>query len=122
MRPTYGIVDLAILVRNYLSSYIKRGSWGLSNYESYDTCESCLKGKMAKTPFAGQEERVDSVLGLVHTDVCGSMSTQTREGHSYFITFTDDLSRFEFVFLMKHKPETIDKFKVYRNEVEKKPA
>ena len=102
-----------------LSKLHKEGLLGLSNYESYDTCESCLKGKMAKTPFAGQGERVDNVLGLVHTDVCGPMSTQTREGHSYFVTFTDDLSRFRFVFLMKHKSETIDKFKVYMNEVEK---
>ena len=69
----------------------KEGQLGSSSYESYDTCESCLKGKMTKTPFAGQEVRVTELLGLVHTDVCGPMSTSTMNGFSYFITFTDDI-------------------------------
>ena len=38
----------------------------------------------------------------------------------YFITFTDDLSRYGYVYLMKHKSETFEKFKEFQNEVEKK--
>src|SRR5438067_8267581 len=30
------------------------------------TCESCLKGKMTKRPFAGQMERAQGLLDLVH--------------------------------------------------------
>jgi hypothetical protein len=37
--------------------------------------ESCLLGKMTKTPFTGQSERVSDLLGLVHSDVCGPMSS-----------------------------------------------
>ena len=72
----------------------KEGQLGSSSYESYDTCESCLKGKMTKTPFAGQGVRVSELLGLVHTDVCGPMSTSNMNGFSYFITFTEDHSRY----------------------------
>ena len=47
------------------------------------------------------------------------MSTYIRGGYSYFITFTDDLSRYGYVYLMKHKSESFEMFKQFRNEVEK---
>ena len=50
------------------------------SYEPYETCQSCLKGKMTKTPFKGHGERVNELLGLMHSDVCGPMSTQARGG------------------------------------------
>ena len=43
----------------------KKGLLGRSSYESYDTCESCLKGKMTKTPFVGQGVRVSELLGYI---------------------------------------------------------
>ena len=76
-------------------------------------------GKMTKTPFSGHGERTTELLGLIHTDVCGPMTTQARGGYSYFITFTDDFSMYGFVYLMKHKYEAFDKFLVYQSMVEK---
>ncbi|KAL8115814.1 hypothetical protein AgCh_022349 [Apium graveolens] len=89
------------------------------DFESYPTCESCLLGKMTRSPFSGHEERAADFLGLVHTDVCGPISTQAMGGFSYFITFIDDRSRFGYVYLMKHKSEVFEKFKEYKHEVEK---
>ena len=57
------------------------------------------------------------MLGLVHTDVCGPMSTTARGGFKYFITFTYDFSRYGYVYLMKHKSETFEVFKEFQNEV-----
>ncbi|GJS13697.1 retrotransposon protein, putative, ty1-copia subclass [Tanacetum coccineum] len=37
---------------------------------------------------------------------------------SYFITFMDDYSRYGYVYLLKHKHEVFETFKVFRNEVE----
>jgi hypothetical protein len=48
----------------------KDGLLNLFDCESFDTCESCLLGKMTKTPFTGQSERASDLLGLVSTDVC----------------------------------------------------
>ena len=76
-------------------------------------------GKIIKTSFSGHEDRTNELLGLVYTDVCGPMTTQTRGGYSYFIIFIDDLSRFGYVYLMKHKFEVFDKFKEYQSMVEK---
>ncbi|GJU22746.1 putative retrotransposon protein [Tanacetum coccineum] len=36
----------------------------------------------------------------------------------YFITFTDDYSRYGYVYLLKHKHEVFETFKVFKNEVE----
>ena len=86
--------------------------------EFFETTESCLLGKMTKTPFAKSCERASDLLGLVHGDVCGPMSTTARGGYEYFITFTDDLSRYGYIYLMKHKSEAFEKFKEFQNEVE----
>ena len=60
------------------------------DYESFDTCEPCLMGKMTKTPFPGTMERASDLLEIIHTVVCGPMSTDSRGGYRHFLTFTDD--------------------------------
>ena len=82
-------------------------------FESFETCESCLLGKMTKTPFAKSCERASELLELIHSDVCGPMSTTARGGYQYFVTFTDDLSRYGYIYLMRHKSETFEKFKEF---------
>ena len=44
---------------------------------------------------------------------------QVKNGYAYFIIFTDDLSRYRYVYLMKHKSEAFEKFKEFRHEVKK---
>jgi hypothetical protein len=51
-------------------------------------------------------------------DVCELMSIPVCGGFLYFIIFTDDLSRYGYIYLMKHKSETLEKFKEFQNEVE----
>ena len=81
------------------------------DYESVDSCEPCLMGKMTKTPFSGTMERATDLLEIIHTDVCSPMNIEARGGYHYFLTFTDDLSRYGYIYLMKHKSETFEKFK-----------
>ncbi|GJS83898.1 retrotransposon protein, putative, ty1-copia subclass [Tanacetum coccineum] len=75
--------------------------------ESFDKCVSCLSGKMTRKPFPHRTERVTGLLGLIHIDVCGPLRHVSRQGASYFITFTDDYS----------KHEVFETFKVFKNEV-----
>ena len=42
----------------------------------------------------------------------------SKGGYEYFITFTDDYSRYGYVYLMKQKSEAFEKFKESRAEVE----
>ena len=60
------------------------------DYESFDTCEPCLMGKMTKTPLSGTMERAIDLLEIIHIDVCSPMSVEARGGYRYFQTFTDD--------------------------------
>ena len=50
------------------------------DFESPDTCEPCLIGKMTKTPFFGTMERASDLLEIIHADVCGPMSVDARGG------------------------------------------
>ena len=75
---------------------------------SYETCESCLLGKMTKKPFSNVGERSSDLLELIHTDVCGPMSMEARGGYRYFITFTDDYSRYGFIYLMRQKSDSFE--------------
>ena len=64
------------------------------DYESSETCEPCLMGKMTKTPFSGTIEQATNLLEIIHTDVCGPMSVEERGGYRYVLTLTDDSSRY----------------------------
>ena len=84
------------------------------DYESVDACEPCLMGKMTKTPFSRTMERATDLLEVIHTDVCGSMNIEARDRYHYFLIFTDDLSGYEYIYLMKHKSETLKSSKNFR--------
>ncbi|GJT50890.1 putative ribonuclease H-like domain-containing protein [Tanacetum coccineum] len=72
---------------------------------------------MTRKSFPHRPERATDLLGIIHTDVCGPLRHVSRQGASYFITFTDDYSRYGYVYLLKHKHEVFEKFKVFKNEV-----
>ena len=90
----------------------------LFDFGSLDTCEPCLMGKMTGNPLIGTMERASYLFGIIHTNVCGPMNVPTRNGLRYFVTFTDDLSRYGYIYLMKHKSKSFEKFKEFQSEVE----
>ena len=110
---------LGHIAEDRINKLEKNGLLSPLTFESYPTCESCLQGKMTKLPFVGHGERATDLLALVHTDVCGPFDVPARGNFVYFITFTDDLSRYGYVYLMRHKSEAFEKFKEFRHEVEK---
>lgn len=73
---------------------------------------------MIKRIFKSKGNRSENVLDLIHTDVCGPMPVQARGSFEYFITFTDDYSRYGYVYLMRWKSESFDKFKEFKAEAE----
>ena len=73
---------------------------------------------MTKTPFSGTVELLTYLLEIIHTDVCSPMSVDACAGYRYFLTFTDNLSRYGYIYLKKHKSETFEKFKEFQSEVD----
>ena len=110
---------LAHISERIMTELHKCGILGSFDYESFDTCESCLLGKMTKLPFKGKGEQADELLDLIHTDVCGPMFVHARGGFIYFITFIDDYSQYGYLYLMRYKSEAFERFKEFINEVEK---
>ncbi|GJS42588.1 retrotransposon protein, putative, ty1-copia subclass [Tanacetum coccineum] len=86
--------------------------------ESSDQCVSCLSSKMTRKLFPYRPERATDLLRIIYTDVCGPLRHVSRQGASYFIIFTDDYSCYGYVYLLKHKHEVFETFKVFKNKVE----
>ena len=42
-------------------------------------------------------EQANDLFEIIHTDVCGPMNVEARSGYRYFLTFTDDLSRWVYL-------------------------
>lgn len=79
-----------------------------------ETCECCVKGKMARTPFPNESKNItQAALDLIHTDVCGPMQTVTPGQKRYVLTIIDDFSRYTKIHLMSHKNEAAAFVKEY---------
>ncbi|GJV29151.1 retrotransposon protein, putative, ty1-copia subclass [Tanacetum coccineum] len=109
---------LAHISKKRIEKLQQEGLLRSTDDESFDQCVSCLSGKMTRKSFPHRPERATDLLGIIHTDVCGPLRHVSRQGASYFITFTDDYSRYGYVYLLKHKHEVFETFKVFKNEVE----
>ncbi|GJY74018.1 retrotransposon protein, putative, ty1-copia subclass [Tanacetum coccineum] len=86
--------------------------------ESFDVCIYCISGKMAINPFTHAGERTNELLGLIHSNICGLFRTTSRECANYYVSFTNNFSRYGYVYLIKHKHEVFEMFKTFQNEVE----
>ncbi|KAE9109971.1 hypothetical protein PF010_g11340 [Phytophthora fragariae] len=81
----------------------------------------CCMGKMREDNFSRNPEKTvksAGVLDLIHSDVMGPMQTETPGGSTYAVTFIDDFSRHIMVYFMKMKTEVLEKFKMFRADIE----
>lgn len=87
------------------------------------SCDGCALGKQHRSEFPiNSNQRKRSILELVHTYVCGPMQTKSLGGASYFLIFTDDCSRYTWVYLLRNKSEVFECFKEFKVMVEKQTA
>ena len=87
--------------------------------EFYDLeqCIECIKGKFVKQIKKGAKQNAGT-LEIIHTDICGPFPVRSVDGCDSFIIFTDDYSRFEYIYPIKERSEALDKFKKFKAEVE----
>nr|GEV59304.1 hypothetical protein [Tanacetum cinerariifolium] len=89
-----------------------------TDIKSFEKCIACMSGKIARKPYSHQVERAKDLLVLIHTVVCFAFKIMSRQRSYYFITFTDEFSCYGYVYLLKHKHEVFETFKVFQKEVE----
>ena len=82
------------------------------------TCNGCSRGKNIKNPFSKSETKSKGTLELIHSDVCGSMSSTSLSGDEYYVTFIDDYSRKTWIYFLKTKDEVFEKFKEFKALIE----
>ncbi|GJT17437.1 zinc finger, CCHC-type containing protein [Tanacetum coccineum] len=79
--------------------------------------KTCMLTKITKKPFQNVKHETE-VLELIHSDLCDLHATLSLGNKKYFVTFIDDASRFCYVYILHTKDEALDKFKVFKTEVE----
>ena len=85
--------------------------------DSKSKCNTCVEAKQTRSYFKSVE-RITEPVDLIHTDVCDLKLILTIGGNKYFITFIDDNTSYCYVYLLKSKDEAIEKFILYKAEVE----
>jgi hypothetical protein len=88
------------------------------DFSNSDYCIDCIKGKYAEQVKKGEAKRSAGVLEIIHTDICGPFPVKSVDSFDSFITFTDDFSRYGYIYPIKELSEALDKFKVFKAEVE----
>ena len=86
----------------------------LSNFQ---VCIECIKGKQ-RNMRKKDANRYGDVLELIHMDICGPFPTPYWNGQQYFITFINDYSRYDYLYLIYEKSQSLDVFKNFKVEVE----
>ena len=78
---------------------------GLQNFstEQSGVCRGCALGKYTKAAFPSSDTRSEGVLDLIHSDLCGPMSSTSLTGFEYYITFIDDYSRKTWIYFLRSK-------------------
>ncbi|GJX64857.1 zinc finger, CCHC-type containing protein [Tanacetum coccineum] len=77
----------------------------------------CMMTKITKKPFQNVKRKTE-VLELFYSDLCDLHATPSLRNKKYFVTFIDNALRFCYVYLLHLKDEALDKFKVFKTEVE----
>ena len=88
-----------------------------SDYNS--VCKGCMLGKNLKKAFPHSIKRTKEILELIHSDICGPMSSPSLSGYLYYAFFIDDFSCKTWIYFMKQKSETFNKFQEFKALVEK---
>jgi hypothetical protein len=82
-------------------------------------CSICLKAKQTRKSFSRNvSHKKETLLELIHTDICGPMRVNSIGGSRYFITFIDDKSGWCEIYFIKKKSEAASAFFKYKAMVE----
>jgi hypothetical protein len=71
------------------------------DFSNLDYCINCIKEKYAKQVKKGEAKRSARVLEIIYTDICGPFPVKSVDGFDSFIIFTNDFSRYDYIYLIK---------------------
>ena len=83
------------------------------DFLDFQVCIECIKGKQTNVKKNDVNRRGD-ILELIHIDICGPFPTSSWNGQQYFITFIDDYSRYDYLYFIYEKSQSLDVFKNFK--------
>jgi hypothetical protein len=89
--------------------------------EHHEICKGCALGKFVRAPFPRSDYKSKGIVDLVHTDICGPMSSMSIGGKfKYYINFIDDFSRKTWIYFLigKTSEKVLKRFKEFKALVE----
>ena len=104
-------------MRARIERLIKKSILPPLEFLDLEQCIDCIKGKYVKK-IKKDVKRSAGILEIIHTDICGPFPMKSVDGYDLFITFTDDYSRFGYIYPIKERSEALDKFKIFKTKVE----
>ena len=99
---------------------IKEGVLHDLDFSNFDTYIDCIKRKLPTRARKGKRGRKQNVLEIIHTYICGPISSNTMEGYKYFFIFIDDYSKFGWIELLAKKSKKLSAFKNFKATIEPK--
>ncbi|KAK4849470.1 hypothetical protein QYF36_025170 [Acer negundo] len=82
-------------------------------------CAPCQQVKQTKNMHKkGKYISTKEPLELLHMDLMGPMQTESLGGKRYIFVCVDDFFRFTWIYFLREKSETFDKFKMLYNKIQ----
>jgi len=80
-----------------------------------EDCTVCKQAKATRLPIPKIKinPTAKNFGEVIHTDVWGPAPSLTRQGRKYFVTFTDEATRYTVTFLLRAKSEAFDAYKTF---------
>ncbi|WVZ11552.1 hypothetical protein V8G54_016082 [Vigna mungo] len=86
--------------------------------QKLDFCDHCVLGKSHRILFGKGKHSTERPFEYVHADLWGPARTLTHGGGAYFLSIIDDFSRRVWIYVLKNKSETFQKFKEWHTQIE----
>jgi hypothetical protein len=80
--------------------------------------KGCALIKHVKVAFPSNEHKSREILDLIHSNMCGAMSSTSLSSNIYYVSFIDDYSRKSLIYFIKTKDGVFGKFQEFKALVE----
>jgi hypothetical protein len=81
-------------------------------------CNACQQAKSHQLTYPISTSQSRAPLELIFSDVWGPTYDSINK-NKYYVSFIDDLSKFTWIYLLKHKSDVLKKFQDFQNLVER---
>lgn len=98
--------------------YLKSIEKGNLSVKDFPFCDACAMGKTIRAITTSPFCRSKMPLACVHSDLLGPIEPASRGGKKYIISFIDDFTRYNSLYLLRTKSEAFKAFLHYQKWIE----